>query len=313
MTEKFKYLKIASFISIILVIIIVLSVLVNPAKTNAGVEKIDKVVDEIKKEDENSIDVIVLGDSEAYRSVTPLEMYRDYGFTSYVGASPAQTSYQAYEMLNTVLETQKPKVCIIETNLFFRDYSLVAAVIPKLEKKLTIFKYHNMWTGMVDPDYTYDSVASTNYKGFRHAESVSPSKNKNYMDYTERREAVSSNNEMYIDKIIELCSQEDIQLLFISAPSTKNWDYAKHNGAEAFAKEKEIPFIDFNVEKSIKIDWDKDTFDKGDHVNYNGAHKVTTYLGKYLNDNYDLPDHRNDEAYTSWDTALNSYLKKIEK
>lgn len=313
MTERFKYLKIASFIAIILAIIIILSAVINPATTNAGVEKIDKVVEEVKKEDENSIDVIVIGDSEAYRSITPLEMYNDYGYTAYVAGSPAQTTYQAYDMLTTVLEAQQPKVCVLETNLFFRDFSLPAAVLPQLEKKLTIFKYHNMWKGMVDNDYTYDSVASTNYKGYRYTVSIKPSTNKRYMDFTARQDTVSSNNELYVDKIIELCEQNDIQLLFISSPSTKNWNYSKHNGAEEFAREKDIPFIDFNLEESINIDWDKDTFDKGDHLNYTGAHKVTKYLGKYLNDNYDLPNHRNDNAYSSWETALTTYLKKIGK
>ena len=311
MTEKFKYLKIASFISIILVIIIVLSVLINPAKTNAGVEKIDKVVDEIKKEDDNSIDVIVLGDSEAFRSITPLEMYNDYGFTTYVGASPSQTSYQAYEMLNTVLETQNPKLCILETNLFYRNFSINAVVVPKLEKKLTVFKYHNMWKGVIDPDYSYDNIASANYKGYRYDKSVKPSKKINYMDFTESEASISSNNRLYLDKILELCEQEDIKLLLVSAPSTKNWNYARHNGAEAFAEENDIPFIDFNLEESIKINWETDTFDRGDHLNYSGAHKVTQFLGKYLNDNYDLPDHRGDKTYESWETALNSYLKKI--
>ena len=311
MTEKFKYLKIASFISIILVIIIVLSVLINPAKTNAGVEKIDKVVDEIKKEDENSIDVIVLGDSEAFRSITPLEMYNDYGFTTYVGASPSQTSYQAYEMLNTVLETQNPKLCILETNLFYRNFSINAVVVPKLEKKLTVFKYHNMWKGVIDPDYSYDNIASANYKGYRYDKSVKPSKKINYMDFTESEASISSNNRLYLDKILELCEQEDIKLLLVSAPSTKNWNYARHNGAEAFAEENDIPFIDFNLEESIKINWETDTFDRGDHLNYSGAHKVTQFLGKYLNDNYDLPDHRGDKTYESWETILNSYLKKI--
>jgi hypothetical protein len=52
-------------------------------------------------------------------------------------------------------------------------------------------------------------------------------------------------------------------------------------------------YIDFNVLKDeIGIDWSQDTGDAGDHINIYGCEKTTRYLIDYLNENYDLPDHR---------------------
>lgn len=313
MTERFKCLKIASFTAIIMAIIILLSVAINPAKTNAGIGKFDKVVNEVNQEQENTIDVVVLGDSEAYRSITPLEIYQEYGITAYVGASPAQTSYQAYEMLQTILEKQKPEVCVVEINLLYRNYSAAAAVVPKLERMLPIFKYHNMWKEVLDPNYSFDSVISTKNKGYRYNSSVSASNDTDYMKQTDDKLKISKNNIMYVGKIIDLCRQKNIELLFIRTPSTKNWNYSKHNGAAEYAKENGIKFIDLNVNNEIGIDWKRDTSDRGDHMNYYGARKVTAYLGKYLNDNYELADHRNDKSYESWNDALESYKKSIKK
>ena len=51
----------------------------------------------------------------------------------------------------------------------------------------------------------------------------------------------------------------------------------------------------------------------GDHVNLNGACKITEYLGKYLDDMYDLPDHRNDEIADEWNEASDRFFEIVEK
>lgn len=311
MTKKSKYLRIVSFIAIIAVMIILLSLVVNPEKTNAGIAKFDKVVNEVNQEQENTIDVLIIGDSEAYSSITPLEIYQKYGITAFVAASPAQTTYQAYEMMQKVLEKQKPKVCILEVNLLFRNYSAAAAVVPKVERLFPIFKYHNMWKEVVDKNYSFDSVITTKQKGYRYNSSVNASKKTDYMKQTDAKASISTNNIVYTNKIIELCLEENIELMFVRTPSSKNWNYEKHNAAESFAKENDIPFVDLNLNEELKINWKHDTYDQGDHMNYFGAHKVTAYIGEHLNNNYDLPDHRNDKSFDSWNEALESYNKMI--
>lgn len=313
MTEKFKILKIISFAAIIMIIITVLSAAIDPSSTNAGMEKKDKVMIELNNEQENSIDVFVLGDSEAYRSITPLEMYRDYGFTTYVSASPAQKTYQTYEMLSSILENQTPKVCILDTNHFFTEYTHIASVLPKIEAAFPIFKYHNIWKSVFAPSYEYDETVTNSYKGYRYTSDVKPVKIKQNTEPTDKSRTLSRDNLDYIDSIIELCDKNDIQLIFISSPSVKNWNYEKHNAIKKLAENKDIPFIDFNLEESVNIDWTTDTFDRGDHLNYSGAHKITAYIGSYLNENYDLPDHRKDEYYSSWEKALKSYSKSVLK
>lgn len=312
MTRIYKIFKIVLFIFVIFGIISLLSLTIDPSKTKAGIDKFDKAAIAVTSEKEQSIDVIVLGDSEAYRSVIPLEMYKDYGFTTYVAGSPSQKTYQAYEMLKTVLEKQKPKICILEPNLLFRDYSLISSVAPKVEKTFPIFKYHNAWKGLVDSDYEYDDVVIDSYKGYRYTDTVKPTSNVNYMAQTDRSEIISSTNLSDFNKIYDLCQKNDIKLILLRTPSVKNWNYAKYNSVRQLAEKKDITFIDLNIDNAVGIDWTKDTFDRGDHLNQSGAYKVTTFLGDYLNENFDLPDHRNDSSYSSWDQALDKYLKKVK-
>lgn len=312
MTEKFKILKIVVFICAVFTIIGVLSVMVNPDNTGAGVDKFDKVVIDADSENENSIDVVVIGDSEAYRSIIPPEMYRKYGFTSYVAASPAQKTYQSYDMLEAVLERQKPRVCILEPNVLFRDYSIVSSVWPRFERTFPIFKYHNAWKGVFDSDYKYDDLSFDSFKGYRYIDSVKATKNVNYMVQTDSTEPISTSNTNDFRRIYELCKKNDIKLLVLRTPSIKNWNYAKYDAVRQLAEKYKVKFIDLNMDNSIGIDWTQDTYDKGDHLNFSGAEKVTDFLGAYLNKHYDLPDHRGDKEYASWEKSVEKYLQKID-
>lgn len=70
-------------------------------------------------EPENSIEVAVIGNSDAYSGFSPMELWKNYGYTSYVSGEGRQTVAQAYAMLNKLLKGQKPKVIILETDGFF--------------------------------------------------------------------------------------------------------------------------------------------------------------------------------------------------
>ena len=63
----------------------------------------------------------------------------------------------------------------------------------------------------------------------------------------------------------------------------------------------------------IGIDWSKDTRDKGDHLNYYGAIKVTDWLGEYIEKSNLCPNHKGDENYNQWDKTLKSFYKKHKK
>ena len=42
-----------------------------------------------------------------------------------------------------------------------------------------------------------------------------------------------------------------------------------------------------------------------------GRNIVLTEYGKYLKEQYSLPDHRNDSAYAKWNEALDRYKKAV--
>jgi hypothetical protein len=49
-----------------------------------------------------------------------------------------------------------------------------------------------------------------------------------------------------------------------------------------------------------------------DHVNALGAEKYTTFLEQYLSENYDLPDHRGEPDFETWDEAWGLFIEQSE-
>ena len=60
------------------------------------------------------------------------------------------------------------------------------------------------------------------------------------------------------------------------------------------------------------IDWDTDTYDRGDHLNYSGAAKVTAWIGDDLRRSYALPDRREDPAYENWNRDAAAFRDRLE-
>ena len=90
---------------------------------------------------------------------------------------------------------------------------------------------------------------------------------------------------------------------------------------KAYARENDIAYLNLNdTANPVGIDWSKDCLDKGDHLNASGAERVSIYLAAYLKENYDLPDHRGEEAYASYtqmekqyDRIVNEKIKEIRE
>lgn len=101
---------------------------------------------------------------------------------------------------------------------------------------------------------------------------------------------------------------------FAGSALDEKWDYSKFNAVKKISEEKGLPFIDLNqILEEFGFDWETDSRDKGDHLNYSGAVKVSDYLGKYLQDTYGLVSRKGDEKYASWEEDLCKYEKMIER
>ena len=274
----------------------------------------NKSIAGIQNEKEDSVDVLVLGDSESYTSVSPMQLWKEQGLSSYVCGQPGQKIQETYFMLKTALQSQSPKVVLMETNLMFRDPGPVKNIQSSFAETaryhFPLLRFHNLWKLMFDGKKPGEAV----YKGFSIRSSVDPFDSGDYMKETEEVQEMPQAVTFYMEEIMELCRRSGAELFLVSAPSPKNYSYRKHNAIENYAKEKGLTYVDLNLKiKELGITWQKDSYDKGDHLNLYGAQKVTRWLGTYLKQNYELTDHRNDPAYEDWNELSKKYEEAVKK
>ena len=311
-------LRAVLFVSILFVMLYFLSKVMTPKTNNKEDGMFDENANAVLSEAENSIDVLIIGDSEVYSGFIPPQIWEEHGITSYCCSTAGQNMAYSLDFLESAIEKQSPQVLIMETNQFYRKLSFDDSIMNKVEKLLPIFKYHDHWKTLSLSDFTLDTEIeysySDNNKGYKFVKKVIPADPTNYMEQTLKSETLSQRNMSYTNSIKKLCDDSGIELILVSTPSTKNWNNKRHDGMVELSKQLGVKYIDLNMmTDEVPIDWEKDTYDEGDHMNYYGAKKVTEYLGNYLEKLGIFEDHRGDEKYKSWDDSLKAFKKMINK
>lgn len=292
--------------------------------------------------EKNTLDVLCMGSSHGYSSFQPNTLWREYGLTSYVMCSPRQTAASTYYLLQEALKYQKPKVLFLETYYFFcgkkytneaalrlgfdgtrlsrTKYDMVEDLLAgkglkeKLSYYIPFLKYHSRWGDLNANDFSSTSYLKGSIFNFK----VYPMEEPELPQDAEDRK-LPGNVETYLKKIIKLCEENKIQLILYAAPYS--WKSKQENFfikqrinilLKPYLDELEIPYLDIQRADDAGIDYASDFRDYS-HLNTNGAIKVTRYLGKYLAENYELPDHRSDAAYASWDDDCEKFEEAMEK
>ena len=184
-----KKVRVGIFFAVLLGLLLFVSCLFDPVSwfRKGKIQDRNQSFAGIQAEKENTIDVLVLGDSEAYTSISPLKLWKNHGFTTYVCGQSSQKIQEAYYMLKTALKTQSPKLVILETNMFFRYEGLVKSVETSLTEAsgyyIPLIKYHNLWKKMADGS----EMAVEDYKGFIIRDAVDSYEGGEYMKETEKR------------------------------------------------------------------------------------------------------------------------------
>lgn len=273
--------------------------------TNKGIENVDK----------DTVDYVVLGDSEAYTSVSPMYIYNNHGFTGYNFGQSAQYVQNSYFDLLDAMKRQTPRVLLIETNYFFREKASTDIISTRFDyvvkNYLNIVDNHNGWKSIASGKKTVTTDAEAVNKGFR-LSFVSKPYLGNPKKVTNPKDSIVSESTLtYLNKIMDVCKENNIKVIFYSAPTPVNWTQEKHIEADKIAKSFNVEYIDFNNNNQVKIDWQKDTYDAGDHINYFGAKKISDIIGQNLKDCGELVDRRNDLKYSQWVTDLETYKKSV--
>lgn len=124
---------------------------------------------------------------------------------------------------------------------------------------------------------------------------------------------ISEYNLEYLLKLKSLCEEAGSDLILVKIPTlsfpminSNAWTQQKSEIVKELASEYDLPFIDLALDlDKTGVDFTKDTYDNGVHLNISGAEKVTSYFETFLLENYELEQNPN----PMWDEMLKKYQK----
>lgn len=306
-------IKTIVFFIILFILLVIISRIFIPKNNtdDAGLDSYGR--NQILGEKDNTVDLMVLGNSESFTSIIPMKLWEDCGYTSYICGNPGQVLPDSMQILYELSQKQDFKVVVLEANVIYEDGPLTLPATRVLYHVLPISKYHDRWKSLQirDFDLKEEYTSTDPLKGYFHrADGIKPADATGYMAYSDGIFDISKRGKLYLKIMNEYCKANDIKFIIMSVPSTVNWNYEKHNGMQKFCDEEGIEFIDFNMlTDKLEIDWNKDTLDGGDHMNIYGSIKLTDYFEEYLSENNLLQSHKDDSSYSKWNEDLEDYKK----
>jgi hypothetical protein len=175
--------------------------------------------------------------------------------------------------------------------------------------RFPFIKHHNNWDQLTDKGFKVDDSNLQHLGGLLNSKIVVVNSKIN-----EDSRKINEYQDMYLQKIITLLSENDIEALFVITPRvglsenrhTLHKDYADKNNL-AFINNATLEFMD-----EIGLDFSKDFYNEG-HLNLWGNRKYSDYLSDYIVTNYpdlinrQLEDKEFKEIDSIWGQAVERY------
>ena len=291
-------------------------------------------VTELKYTPDNTVDVVFVGSSHVYAGIYPSYMWSDWGISAFNVSISGMDRDSAYYYMKHMFKTQSPKVAVVDMfALSFDKHEHIGNVyrnylsLPLSKDTLPQLKAYAAKDESVSANI-YDYVARWPIIHTRYRELTRYDFDLDAPNYFARGEYLNwesmptwlyrpdeaspkmflSDQEKWLDDLRSLCAENNCELVFMSLPFHSYEDEQQYiDHAVVYADEYEIPIFDFNrMTDELAIDPETDFFDET-HVNALGAKKLSRFMADWLDNTYDLPDHRGEAGYEQWDLDLKYY------
>ena len=293
-------------------------------------------------EPKDSLDVIYIGGSNVHSHFNTVLAYNKYGFTTGCLSSSAQPFIAVQYLIKESEKRQTPNLYIIDISRVADSYSKIEeGAIRKVtdtmkfsKNKLDAINAHLNYSNIKKEDYInyYFSqflyhdiwkqpwVISFNlgldksyYKGYKMSYDNLVRQKQIKSDYSNDIIELPEENKIVLQKLLNYIKKENLNVLFIVPKRLyKLEENKKINDAMSIIEENKYNVLNFNLVNDFDVDYSKDFLDFA-HLNVYGATKFTLYFSDYLSKNYELPDHRKDKNYLSWEEEYNQLKVNFKK
>lgn len=313
-----------------IILIICLEIVNNITKRKYSYEK----TADFFNQDEN-FDVLFFGSSHTIDGIFPMELWNDYGIVSYNLGNYSERIVTTYYNMLLALKYTEPKLVVIDaclassTEKIRNDkkehlYNMLDSYpisYTKYEAIKDLFNnenvldneinflfnfslYHSRWNELTKEDFINDNNKAKGAETMISISTPNEMSNFNNVNTYSGKETI---NMEYLRKIITYCQENEIEVLitYLPYPATDE-DIGVSKYVQAICDEYDVNYINFLSMDTVN--YNTDCYDSGSHLNPSGARKVTDYIGKYIMENYDIPDQRENEVYNFWYEDYDEYI-----
>lgn len=284
-------------------------------------------------------DILFIGTSHMEKAVNPLKLWDMNGYPSYVLTAAGDGIKRNNAILEIALDYTRPELVILDTDQYWladelnhqvKNYHRFSDSFPlsgtKIKTTLELYEdnsvrtellfpwlvYHNRWDELEENDF-YPVPVSRCLKGYDYDTNIvkadlpkEPLKDDTMTDLG--KEGVEE-----IEKFIQKCKADNIEVLLVTLPySADNEQRLYGVKISEVASKYGVNYINFN-EQDFFVNENTD-FSDVSHLNISGARKITEYLGRYISENYDVPDRRAEKEYSDkWNEDRAAYYEMVKQ
>lgn len=258
-----------------------------------------------------SVSVFFVGNSHSFCSINPDLLYDEYGLDSFMLAASGQTIAMSYYAMEEAIKYQSPKVFYLEMSYAIHDWDVIddgmshmffdgmpldeikkEAVEDLIEPESRIYfylplgAYHSRWDSLTEADYGSGDLSA---RGRYYSDHVEHNWQIEVVDSSELGE-IPENIIYYMDKIVALCRENDIELVLYTVPYNAQYENNDeclytllesekiYNTVACYAQDNGLKYYNlFNEVDNIGISYDEDFLDS-QHFNCYGQDKFTRYM-----------------------------------
>ncbi len=277
---------------------------------------------------DKEFDVLFVGSSHVINGVSPLDLFRDYGISSFNLSMHGNYVKSGYFLLKAALERLEkegrhlPEMVVLDVyadgegigNLHNAWDSFALSGTKKemirelaeeknnMELMMPFSLYHSRWSELKKNDfepninllYGVELRYGVTYPG---KEIVTDAKDKKPIE----EEKLS-----YVNKIKTLCESYGIALVLIHIPYSYSPDWQREaNSFYEYANENHLCFVNY-MNEEMGLDFDIDFFDQG-HLNPVGMRQMTREMGELLG-SLGVKDRRQEPVAEAWKKEYEEFI-----
>ncbi len=216
-------------------------------------------------------DILFVGDCEVFENYSPIELWEEFGITSYIRGSGQQLIWQSYYLLEEMLKTETPTAVVYNVqSLIYNEpqdaqfnrltldgmklsstkINAINASMTEDEELITylfpILRFHSRWSELTGDDFKYifEDTEKITHSGFVMRSDILPAgmiKTASLPDTF-----IFGDNAMgYLAKMKKLCDEKGVELILVKAPTLPYWYPQWDEQIVTFAQENALTYINF--------------------------------------------------------------------